>query len=206
YTICMFISCFIFFINNASGQCNSLVSLTSQFDVDHFAGTGCTNLKGGLYINGSGITNLDSLYKITHVKNLYISGTFLSDLSGLKSLDSIDGTLGISENGLLLNLNGLQKLSAVGSLYIWQNPQIADITQLSKITHTTAVDTSSDIDGRIWIGYNQLLSDLDGLQNITRIDGELNIESNPSLENLFGFSGLQTVRKYLAIQKNNTLY
>ncbi len=122
--------------NNATG-CNSPVeveeicshhclpdgiSFTTQDEIDSFQINypNCTDIKGGLWIHGNDITNLNGLNILTSVGgNLYIDDNeILANLTGLEGLIYIGGDLIIGSypggNPALASLTGLTDLTFIG--------------------------------------------------------------------------------------------
>ncbi len=119
-------------------------------------------------------------------------------LSGMRIDDSLEiGTSANGGNASLANLNGLTDLTlnstAVGSLFIYDNDALTDISVLA-----SSVTTLEDL--RI-IG-NALLPDLSGLDNLTAVTQYLWIESNSSLNDISALASLSTV--YDVDIENNT--
>jgi len=123
------------FIQNNSAGCNSPaevkaecnlqpglclvngIDFDSQAEVDQFSINypGCKVILGDVVINGSDITNLDSLIVLTALgKKLDIGSTNLPDLVGLDSLRSVGSSIFIQFNGVLKGLQGLDHLDSLG--------------------------------------------------------------------------------------------
>jgi hypothetical protein len=124
--------------------------------------------------------------------NLIISGDDISNLDRLSYLHNIQGSLTISGNSSLPNLDGLSSLEAIGiesdygyarSLSISGNDALTNIDGLSSVTSV----------GNIYIGSNNLLESVSGLSSLTSIRGSLNISHNNSLPNLDGLSTLKII-------------
>lgn len=75
----------------------------------------------------------------------------------------------------------------------------ADIIDLSKLSSLTTVG------GRLYIGSNTVLTNLDGLSSLTTLGEDINIYANAALTNLDGLSSLTTVGDYLEITDNAVL-
>jgi hypothetical protein len=172
--------------------------LSSQADVEALGSEGCSSISGNLSI----------------VKD-YGSTTGITDLNSLTALANVDGDLAIygSSNGLYttdwnandegarLNLDGLTNLFRVGGdLRIFGVP----LTDLNGLRALTTVGRD------LRISYNSALVSIgipgvDGLINLTRVGGRLQIRDNPSLTNLAGLSSLNEVRAQLIIHNNRVL-
>ena len=195
----IFISCFIsvFMITVSKAQViNENVTLTSQAQVNAFAGTSIT---GSLAISGSDINDLLPLSSLTSVGgDLYIeSNPALTSLSGLDALTSVGGSLLIANNLLLTSLAGLDALTNFGgNLSIILNFRLESISGLGGVNSSV---------GTLYIENNQLLTSLTGLDNITSVDGNLEIVANNSLTSLTGLGNITSVSGYLRINSNRSL-
>lgn len=67
------------------------------------------------------------------------------------------------------------------------------------INNLNGLDTITVITGNLTIYDNPILTDINGLSSLQEIMGNLDIYNNPNLTNLQGFSSLQTVGGYLGI-------
>src|SRR5260221_12420707 len=89
------------------------INLTSQAQVDAFPATyDCSDIIGNISISGADITNVDSL----------------------ASLRSISGSLAISYNPRLINLNGLRGITSVTTLIIRANSLLTSLNGLQGLT------------------------------------------------------------------------
>lgn len=126
--VCLLI-CFIFSDLQAQNcTFNADRRLNSQADLNDFD-VSCTSVKG----------------------NIVISGEDITDLSPLKNIESIDGSLTISTNPNLTSLKGLEKLKTVKNLFILINNLLTDLTGLNGL---------SSISGMSQISYNKKLVSL----------------------------------------------
>lgn len=147
--------------------------------------SGCTTIVGDLAIYN--VVSLKPLSKLKTIKgNLTIgfhwaTGIFddqktetgVSDLSGLHNLTQITGSLHIANNPQLLTLAGLENLAYLG----------ANLT-------IGCGDFCLDFFGETG---NPLLRNIDALQGISQIEGDLRVADSPSLENLNGFVNVRKV-------------
>ncbi|GAB5474322.1 MAG: hypothetical protein Mars2KO_24210 [Maribacter sp.] len=144
-------------------QCpDRLISISSQADLDNFKTTypNCTDLLKNFYLNGSDITDLSGLDEITSVNGSFtIKNTSLVNLSGLGNLSAVDD-LTIEDNDNLEQLTGLENLSSIQSLVI---------------------------------KYNDVLGTLNGLSSLSKIDEDLTVTNSPALLDISGLSGLTQV-------------
>ena len=173
---------FFFFLLSYSsfGQCNSDVELRSQADVDAF---NCTTVSGRITISGPDITDLSTLSSLQEVGSSLIiaNNPLLTSLRGLDNLSSIGDELVVVLNPLLATLDGLDALQQLSSIYLDNNPQLETLSPLSGI--------SGEINFFISLG-NSGLRDIDGLENITRINGTFELSQSPLLTHVNGLAGL----------------
>src|SRR5690606_35548472 len=106
-------------------------------------------------------------------------GGLVNNLNGLSQLTIIGGFLKIN-NSSLININGLENLESIESLLLEFNDNLQNIQALSNLNSV----------GRIRVAHNPSLSSLVGLEGITNIPLELDIQENQALESL---NGLQNV-------------
>jgi hypothetical protein len=181
--------------NSSPGVCEGDVYLTSQADVNNF---NCTEITGSLSINGEDITDLSPLQNLTKVGMLHIlqcpNLENVDGLAGLRQITKREGypyVVGISGNDKLKNLDGLSHFtgSSLGNTNISYNPMLETINAF------TSVDT---VFGLFAITNNASLKSMDGFGHVTTLtnwgfEPYLFIDSNPSLENLNGFSAISRV-------------
>lgn len=99
------------------------------------------------------------------------------------------------------------EIDAFGAIY----SHCTDITlgnvviEDSDITNLDGLANLTNIEGELNIKFNEDLSNIDGLANLTRIVEGLNIESNSALTNLDGLENLTSIDGYLEIYNNSQL-
>src|ERR1041385_12084 len=103
----------------AGGPCNSVgcegdVILNSQAQVDAFPSAhGCSVINGALQIQGTDITNLDSLYQVTKATSVLVTNNLrLTSIDGLSNLTEVD-EITLSANISLTSLAALSSLHTV---------------------------------------------------------------------------------------------
>lgn len=117
--------------------------------------------------------------------DVFINGSDISSLSGLSSINTIDGSLIIRYANELTNLSGLDSLRTInGEFYIFNNNSLQDLTGLEMI------DSLPD---NLSIKDNQILSDLSGLNNLKKIGTNLIVKNNDSLRSIQALSALNSV-------------
>ena len=134
--------------------------------------------------------------------------------------DRVTGTLTITGQNGITNLDGLAALTSVHWLSIvstWQLQDTGGLAGLSSVTGTLEIrsNTNFNLDGLsgitnlpggdLRILYNQQLSNLGGLSNITGVAGSLVLNNNSGLQNLDDLSGLSSVGSEIVIHYNEQL-
>ena len=156
------------------------VNLSNQEEVDEFSFFGYTKIIGGIMIGT--FSEGDSTIK---------------DLSGLSTLNFIEGYLSISNNLAISSLEGLSNIEdEIESLQIINNPALRNLEGLEGITR---------VEGYIQIQNNDSLITLKGLDNIMIISKTLEISNNYKLKNLNGLGGLIIIGEHLRLDYNYEL-
>lgn len=166
-------------------------------------------INGSLHIySNTLLTSLNGLEAITQVGNLGIArNASLVSISGLSNLEEItaagarnngrDGPgIHIWENEAITTLDGLEKISVIGSLNIFSNPSLISIQGLKSIT--------SLFDG-INLYDNQSLTTLDGFNSLTSIGTFCNISGNSKLSSIEGLSSVTSIGGALSISYCDSL-
>jgi hypothetical protein len=182
---------------------------TSQSDIDNFqaAFPNCTELQGNVSISGN-----------------YISGSDITNLSGLDMVTFIGGNLEISWNDSLINLTGLENLTVVGAIYIGGNSILSSLAGLEglitvngnlclceslgieelfgnpSLANISGLNNLTSIGGDFWIVETDSLDCLTGVENLTTIGGDLRIINNSVLNSLAGLNNLNSIGGSLCIQ------
>jgi len=157
---------------------NNLALITEFAYVDGIEGE--VDAFGKLKEVGKGLT----ITRVNQVENLLF----------LSSLETVFGTLTLTFNDALQNLNGLQSLKQLGGLYLWANNSLTTLTGMGTLSYIGSLYLSSNLD----------LLDLSGLQNIERV-GSIDIQYNDGLQSLKGLENLKTIDQGLSIVRNNAL-
>lgn len=202
---------------------------TSQNEIDAFQSTypECIDLQGNVFISGADITDLSGLMGIRSVEGiLSIENTEnLINLHGLDSLQFVNGHLQIGQAGSgnlsLTSLEALNKLESVRfRLDIQSNPSIENLEGLSNLKHAGLLDiyhnealTSLDglmkldsISHSMRIGANFELVDISALMSLRKVNEDIDISNNNSLESLRGLDSIQRgTLRYLDITDNQSL-
>ena len=205
-------------------QCpTSYTIFTTQAQIDNFATNfpGCTNITLGLQINGSGITNLNGLTQLTAISDLWVRNASISNLNGLHNLTSLPSIR--LEN--LPNLNTITHLSNITDLHTLQtitcnslpnliglNPTITSMRRVNvkncaTLTSIAALSNLSTAQVDISPNFNfenlPQLTNLQGLNNLTSIPGELHLLNLP-ITNLNELSNLTSALHIIIAQCNLT--
>ncbi|MEO1260633.1 MAG: CARDB domain-containing protein [Bacteroidota bacterium] len=151
-----------------TNTCVGDLFLGSQADVDNFQG--CEIVIGNLWIQPISIT--------TGAK------TDIQSLLPLASLKEVTGNIVITNNELLTNLDGLDNITKAGGLAIAINDVLENAEALSSLSGELIYFT---------ISGNPKLTQLAGLEGITRVINSVIIYDNELLENLDGLASLDSV-------------
>ncbi len=177
------------------------VVFEEQTDID--AWPSCyTTIDGNLVITNNGpntVTDLSPIGGITLVTgSVNINSLNLTSLQGL-GLEMINSNFSITNNDFLVNLEGLESLTSVGTLFISNNDNMETIDGLEGLTTAGSIDIEdmpslTNVDGlinltqafSIDIQFNDALTNVDGLANIMSLDNLLSITFNPQLTDCCG--------------------
>lgn len=210
----------------SQGTFNGNIVFTNQTQIDTFPPY--TKINGRVAIRGTGITNLDSLYRLTEIRN-NLDMTFpnsISQLEGLRNLRVIGGSLDMAIKGSffpnysLKNLDGFRNLDSIGlSLRINKYDSLRNIDGLSNLKWVRSdialeknariknLDALANIDSirNLILTENSLLENIDGLTKITYLTGGIEIGQNQQLKDLNGLSNLTFCGGFLVIYDNDSL-
>ena len=181
------------------------ITFSTQAQIDNFQtnNPNCTEIEGGVIIEGNDITNLNGLNVLTSIgENLLIqNNAALPSLTGLDNVTSIGWGLGISYNAALTSLTGLNNVTSIGAgvgagVGIMGNAALTSLTGLDNVT---------SIGGGLAIGDNPVLTSLSGLDNLTSIPGLLYIWNHSALTSLTGLANVTSIGGELGIVGNDVL-
>lgn len=143
----------------------------------------CTAISGNLNISGSDITDLSGLSQLTSVaRGLNISNTGVTNLNGLHNITTAGSGLQILGNASLTSLTGLGNITD-----FWLRLQGNNaLTSLTGMEHFTTINTLS-LDG------NLSLTSLTALNNLTTVTGVLDISGSTPVTSLAGLENLTHV-------------
>ena len=183
------------------------ISFSTQSQVDQFPALypGCKTIEGTVYVRPPGVTNLDSLIGLKSIGgdlsidanltglhgldsltsiggNLWMWSTSVQDMSGLSSLQSVQGEfLWLENNAQLSSLHGLENLATLPSLHLLNNDALGSLAGLENLTATT---------GSLQIRYNEALADIGALSSLTSIGGDFRLDQSPMITNLLPLSNV----------------
>ena len=178
-------------------------------------------IDGRLHISTDNLEDISGFQNLTYIGNgfyLYHNAE-LAEITGLSNLETIGGDFLISDNPKLLSLsNNFPNLTVIsGSLNIDGNillQEICDFENVSQITNIHILDNDELV---TICGFNSMeylynfsifrnieLNSINGFNSLHNIVHQLNFESNISLTDIDGFSGLETIKE-IFIRNNQSL-
>lgn len=128
--------------------------------------------------------------------DLIITGTNITNLNGLSSLQIVNGAVEIRNNPALTSLDGFSPVYAGSDLIIRSNPLIQNLNSLS------GLDT---VAGEFVIRSNQNLNSITGLGLLKRVGLDFIVRDNAPLVSLTGLENLKAVHGLLEITDNASL-
>src|SRR5690606_7927352 len=164
-----------------NAQCPSgNIHFTTQSEIDDFLTNypNCTQFPGMITVEGSNITNLNGLSRLTKIdSHLRIwHTTQLFNLQGLESLTEIGGNLNLFTNHNIQSLEGLNNLTKIGAHFdFYINPSLKEVNALSNLTQ---------IGGFLQLSESPQITDISGLRNVnpsTILGSGLHLVNNSSL-------------------------
>ena len=131
----------------------------------------------------------------------------LVNLVGLEALDVIVGDVVVGFNEDLVNFTGLDDIKTInGNLFVMENAKLIDFLGLegdndndddndglSVINGNAFIGLFFDRFGKPIAGGNDALVDLDGMQSLTTITGDLVLAFSPAMEDLNGLDAFTTL-------------
>lgn len=141
------------------------------------------------------------------------------DLSSLKTIEVVGGTLWVSGTTVLKSLEGLNNIVYADKCVISSNTEIEDISALQDIIVPTLISVSfnpkitslspftkiENLESDLRITENNSLTSLQGLNNLTTVGGGLSINQNENLNNIFDLNSLTTIGGLVNISNNPNL-
>jgi hypothetical protein len=127
--------------------------------------------------------------------DLVIANNDTLEILGLSRLEMVTGHVAIAGNPQLGTLDGLDQIRTVGGTYLVQgNDLLADLTPIATLAR-----------GDLSVIANEHLSDLFGLDAMTRAPGAILIAGNPELASLGGLDQLVQSAYPITIRSNRAL-
>ncbi|WP_298510947.1 leucine-rich repeat domain-containing protein [uncultured Kordia sp.] len=131
------------------------------------------------------------------INNVTVNGNAVN-LGTISTCDDTGGTY--NGNVVLVSQEDVNNFGLFGFTSIDGNLLIRDsLDGSTNITDLTPLATLENIFGELDVVFNPLLQNLNGLHNITTIDGFSGITNNESLTNLDGLSSLTNVRNLVIV-------
>ena len=131
-----------------------------------------------------------------------------SGVTDLGTLNTCDNSSGSGENNNIfqgdVTLTSQEEVNNFGSLAytkiagsLFLNDQEGDLTNLNSLQSLIVVE------GDLEIKFNGVLTNLFGLQNLERVEGTLHIRQNSSLDNIEGLQSLQVIGNDFVFHNND---
>lgn len=171
-----------------------------------------TEFAGGLSVYAQNLTSLHGLHNITSITSLRINNcNALTDLSGLGSLqeitglsatdDNFEGRFSIVDNPQLLSFVGLDNLTSIG-----QSSTSNFVVEFSGsgFQSLEGLNNISTINGQVILFNLSQITTLEGLNNLQSVRS-LRISANANLLNLDGLNNLQSINGALIFGSNPNL-
>lgn len=168
----------------ASGAtCSGDRRVVTRAEFDALVQERCRSISGALVLTIDGVGSLEGLETLEAVGDyVAIQGHDLTSLKGLDNLETIGDYLSIQFTPIpsLVGLGSLRSLP--GGLGIARSG-IESLTGLEALTDVSQID----------LAENEKLVNLDGLEGVSTLAGDLSLYGNPALVSLAGLHNLQEV-------------
>ena len=191
---------------NAQSICNYLASPNGSIDI-YYNGTGCNNPNeianncgftisclpyGNYHFNTQDdIDNFQSIYPdCNDINGSILIKSNVENLNGLLGITSVQNYLSIKGVYYLEDLQGLNNVQNVGTLFIWWNESLESLEGLNSL------DTCFS---RVDIFNNENLLNLNGLENLKFIGSHFSLTGCNFLQNIDGLTSLNTVNGFFVL-------
>ena len=191
---------------NAQSICNYLVSPNGSVDI-YSNYTGCESpneianncgftiscLPYGNYhfSNQADIDDFQSIYPdCNDINGSIFIKSYVENLDGLSGITSVQNGISIKGNYYLEDLQGLNNVQNVGTLFIWWNESLESLEGLNSL------DTCFS---RVDIFNNEQLFSLNGLENLKFVGSHFSLTGCNSLQNIDGLASLNTVNGFFVL-------
>jgi hypothetical protein len=132
-----------------------------------------TTVKGTLLIGATSVTSLNGLRNLREVGAMFIAGTPITSISAFSKIDSTGGIFLLHLP--LTDLSGFDNLQYVNRrLDIMSCPELQSLNNLKMLSHL----------GELVLHNLHGLTTLEGLENVTTIDGYVSLSNNQNLRDL----------------------
>lgn len=167
---------------------------------------GYNTVTGDVKISEEAIDTLDFMACVTSIGgNLQVFGTTTTDVAGLANIETIGGSISISENANLTEVYGFDALTDVGGAFI--------VTKNPALTSVSGADAVQQIHLGLNIDENPVLTSITALSNTIAIGStcmagncpDLSVSYNPELTNIDGLIGLAALGGQLLVTGNPKL-
>ncbi|MFM9946401.1 MAG: hypothetical protein ACKV1O_00530, partial [Saprospiraceae bacterium] len=206
-------------LNNLSAI-GGFLTIYGAYQLSDLSGLGqLDTIHGGFNIlNTDDLVSLAGLESLKYTRNFRLSGNYalksltgldqltvrdmisieynpdLEDISGVKLFDGFKGNLTIYRSALE-NLEPLSGIDSIATIEIGFNHKLTSLTGLENLKYAEIM----------WIFGNELLPNLNGLNGLEIVDGNLHIVDNPLLTSLSGLENLARIDSGLWIEHNELL-
>lgn len=140
------------------------------------------------------LTSLD-LGSLARPGQVLLVSVPIPDLSGLRGVVSVDGTLALVDLDEVQDLRGLETLYSAGTMNIRDNQALRSFEGAERLTQLA---------GSLHIIANPSLESIAGLADVAHIGETVQIDDNGALADL-GLTGLLSVGGFLGIRNNGSL-
>jgi hypothetical protein len=142
----------------------------------------------------------------------------LETLAGLGMLETVGGALRMVEDPQLRSLEGLESLTAVGTLAIGNNEGLTSLSGMKKLktvhdflnvsnnSQLVSLAGLGDVQdvGAVVVEFHKGLTSLAGLEGLTKLIS-LDVHNNDALTTLAGLDNIVSVEQKLAVETNVAL-
>ena len=126
----------------------------------------------------------------------------LENFQGLNQLETVLGSVDIGFNAAIQNLSGFDSLTTIGSN---PNEDYFSVHSNNSLLSLSGVENLTRVNGQVAINSNNVLQSYQGL-NISEVYGSLSLSANDAVETLEGLEALQFCVSSLGISGCDNLY
>lgn len=199
----------VFFnLSNIGGSLNIANSISATITASSLTTiAGSLNISYNNYYTSSAPLNLYLQNLNTIGDNFILKNTQFQNFNGLQNLNSIGGSFHILNNPDLIDIGNFPNLNTIeGNLLI--GDRFDDIDSFaswpnSQLGNINGLSNLSSLQGTLKVILSDSLTTLSALQNITNLGGSLIIDSTPNLNSLDAFTTLTSINGNLTIKSTN---